>query len=84
MTFRASHIRITDDRRAGRHDAIVFDASPELSTPPHAQTLIAEGRLSSKKIAEELGFSDRSSFSQACKRWTGVAPSVARQAGTGA
>ncbi|MCA3841113.1 helix-turn-helix domain-containing protein, partial [Burkholderia sp.] len=41
--------------------------------------LIAEGRLSIKEIAEELGFSDMSSFSQAYKRWTGVAPSVSRQ-----
>ncbi|WP_322021561.1 MULTISPECIES: AraC family transcriptional regulator [unclassified Burkholderia] len=49
-----------------------------------AQTLIAEGRLSIKEIAEELGFSDMSSFSQAYKRWTGVAPSVSRLAGTGA
>ncbi|MDR0241209.1 MAG: AraC family transcriptional regulator [Burkholderia sp.] len=44
-----------------------------------AQALIAEGRLSIKEIAEELGFSDMSSFSQAYKRWTGVAPSVSRQ-----
>ncbi|OXI24400.1 AraC family transcriptional regulator [Burkholderia sp. AU15512] len=45
-----------------------------------AQALIAEGRLSIKEIAQELGFSDMSSFSQAYKRWTGVAPSVSRQA----
>ncbi|CAB3762454.1 AraC family transcriptional regulator [Burkholderia sp. MSh2] len=44
-----------------------------------AQALIAEGRLSIKEIAQELGFSDMSSFSQAYKRWTGVAPSVSRQ-----
>ncbi|WP_175776440.1 AraC family transcriptional regulator [Burkholderia anthina] len=49
-----------------------------------AQALVAEGRLSIKEIAEELGFSDMSSFSQAYKRWTGVAPSVSRQAATGA
>lgn len=49
-----------------------------------AQALVAEGRLSIKEIAEELGFSDMSSFSQAYKRWTGVAPSVSRQTGTGA
>lgn len=47
-----------------------------------AQALLAEGRLSIKEIAEELGFSDMSSFSQAYKRWTGVAPSVSRLAGT--
>ncbi|WP_322025343.1 AraC family transcriptional regulator [Burkholderia sp. BCC1977] len=48
-----------------------------------AQTLIAEGRLSTKEIAEELGFSDMSSFSQAYEWWTGVAPSVSLLAGTG-
>ncbi|MCA8064764.1 AraC family transcriptional regulator [Burkholderia sp. AU38729] len=45
-----------------------------------AQALIAEGRLSITEIAQELGFSDMSSFSQAYKRWTGVAPSVSRHA----
>jgi AraC-like DNA-binding protein len=44
-----------------------------------AQALIAEGRLSMNEIAEELGFSDLSSFSQAYKRWTGAAPSLARR-----
>ncbi|WP_231132705.1 AraC family transcriptional regulator [Burkholderia multivorans] len=44
-----------------------------------AQALVAEGRLSIKEIAQELGFSDMSSFSQAYKRWTGVAPSMSRQ-----
>lgn len=48
-----------------------------------AQALIAEGRLSIKEIAQELGFSDMSSFSQAYKRWTGVAPSVSRQEAAG-
>lgn len=48
-----------------------------------AQALVADGRLSMKEIAEELGFSDLSSFSQAYKRWTGMAPSLARgQAGS--
>lgn len=44
-----------------------------------AQALVDEGRLSMKEIAEELGFSDLSSFSQAYRRWAGVAPSFARQ-----
>lgn len=43
-----------------------------------AQALVAEGRLPMKEIAQTLGFSDLSSFSQAYKRWTGSAPSVAR------
>ncbi|MGS0893341.1 AraC family transcriptional regulator [Burkholderia stagnalis] len=49
-----------------------------------AQALIADGRLSIQQIAQELGFSDLSSFSQAYKRWTGVAPSAARRAASGA
>jgi AraC-like DNA-binding protein len=44
-----------------------------------AQSLIAEGRLSMQEIAQQLGFSDLSSFSQAYKRWTGQAPSTMRQ-----
>lgn len=44
-----------------------------------AQALVAEGRLSMKEIAHELGFSDLSSFSQAFKRWTGAAPSLSRK-----
>ncbi|MBN3789473.1 AraC family transcriptional regulator [Burkholderia sp. Ac-20353] len=43
-----------------------------------AHALIVEGRLSIKEIAQELGFSDVSSFSQAYKRWTGTAPSMTR------
>ncbi|WP_260438540.1 AraC family transcriptional regulator [Burkholderia contaminans] len=44
-----------------------------------AQALIAQGRLSIEEIAQNPGFSGRSSFSQAYRRWTGVAPSVSRQ-----
>lgn len=46
-----------------------------------ADTLIAAGRLTMTEIAAELGFSDLSTFSQAYKRWTGTAPSLARPAG---
>ncbi len=41
-----------------------------------ARELVAERRLSMNAIARELGFNDVSSFSQAYKRWTGVAPSI--------
>lgn len=43
-----------------------------------AQDLLSDGTLSISEIATRLGFSDQSSFSQAYKRWHGVAPSVER------
>lgn len=43
-----------------------------------ARELIADRSLSLTEIAERLGFSDLSSFSQAFKRWFGVAPSAHR------
>ncbi|WMN15804.1 AraC family transcriptional regulator [Pseudomonas piscis] len=44
-----------------------------------ALELLANPALSLGQIAERLGFSDLSSFSQSFKRWFGVAPSVYRQ-----
>lgn len=46
-----------------------------------AKELLADGRLSLTDIAERMGFSDLSSFSQAFKRWFGVAPSALRSEG---
>jgi len=43
-----------------------------------ARDLMADQTLSLSDIAERLGFSDLSSFSQAFKRWFGVAPSTYR------
>ena len=43
-----------------------------------AEQLIGEGRMTMTEIAAELGFSDLSSFSQAFKRWSGVAPTASR------
>lgn len=43
-----------------------------------ANGLLADASLSLTDIAERMGFSDLSSFSQAYKRWFGVAPSVRR------
>ena len=43
-----------------------------------ANELLADGTLSLTQIAERMGFSDLSSFSQAYKRWFGVAPSAGR------
>ncbi|MGE8414469.1 MAG: AraC family transcriptional regulator [Pseudomonas sp.] len=44
-----------------------------------ALELLANPGLSLSQIAERLGFSDLSSFSQSFKRWFAVAPSVYRQ-----
>jgi len=41
--------------------------------------LLADTRFSMADIAEMVGFSDLSTFSQAYKRWTGLAPSTARK-----
>jgi AraC-like DNA-binding protein len=43
-----------------------------------ANELLADETLSLTQIAERLGFSDLSSFSQAYKRWFGFAPSMGR------
>lgn len=43
-----------------------------------ANHLLADDTLSLSQIAERMGFSDLSSFSQTYKRWFGVAPSVGR------
>lgn len=46
-----------------------------------ANQLLEDETLSLTDIAERMGFSDLSSFSQAYKRWFGVAPSVGRVGG---
>ncbi|WP_322024273.1 AraC family transcriptional regulator [Burkholderia sp. BCC1977] len=43
-----------------------------------AETLLGDARLSLTDVAERLGFSDLSSFSQAFKRWYGVPPGTYR------
>jgi len=45
-----------------------------------AETLLGDARLSLAEVAERLGFSDLSSFSQAFKRWYGVPPGAYRSA----
>ncbi|KVC64017.1 AraC family transcriptional regulator [Burkholderia stagnalis] len=44
-----------------------------------AETLLGDARLTLTDVAERLGFSDLSSFSQAFKRWYGVAPGAFRR-----
>src|SRR5882757_724078 len=48
-----------------------------------AEELLKDRRLSMADIALRLGFSDSSTFSQAFKRWHGVAPNVYRKASRG-
>lgn len=48
-----------------------------------ANQLLEDDTLTLTQIAERMGFSDLSSFSQAYKRWFGVAPSVGRSAAQG-
>ncbi|RQR88040.1 AraC family transcriptional regulator [Burkholderia sp. Bp9012] len=43
-----------------------------------AETLLGDAHLSLTEVAERLGFSDLSSFSQAFKRWYGVPPGAYR------
>ncbi|KVE99163.1 AraC family transcriptional regulator [Burkholderia vietnamiensis] len=43
-----------------------------------AETLLGDARLSLTEVAERLGFSDLSSFSQAFKRWYGLPPGTYR------
>lgn len=64
-------------RRLKAEGASFRDISNEIRKSK-AQALVAEGRLSMSEIAQVLGFSDLSSFSQTFKRWTGAAPSLAR------
>ncbi|WP_366919535.1 AraC family transcriptional regulator [Hydrocarboniphaga sp.] len=46
-----------------------------------ADEMLRDSRLSLTEIAMRLGFADLSSFSQAFKRWHGVAPTYYRKAG---
>jgi AraC-like DNA-binding protein len=62
-------------KRRLREEGACFRDISNAVRKARAQTLIYEGRLSFTEIAQELGFSDLSSFSQAYKRWTGMAPS---------
>lgn len=45
-----------------------------------AQQLLGQGRLTIEQIADRLGYTDRSSFSHAFKRWTGMSPAQFRRA----
>lgn len=66
-------------KRRLQEEGGTFRALLAESQTQRATELLADATLSLTEIAERLGFSDLSSFSQAHKRRFGVAPSVSRQ-----
>ena len=70
-------------KRRLQDEGLTFSALLAEVRGGQAQAMVADGSLSLTEIAERMGFSDLSSFSQAFKRWFGVAPSVLRDAGAG-
>ena len=68
-------------KRRLKGEGTSFRALSSIARLDRANALIREGRLSIAQIADDLGFGDPGSFSQAYKRWTGMRPSEARLAG---
>ncbi len=65
-------------RRRLHEEDTTFRALLDEARGALAETLLGDARLSLADIAERLRFSDLSSFSQAFKRWHGVAPRTYR------
>ncbi|KHJ60825.1 AraC family transcriptional regulator [Burkholderia glumae] len=65
-------------KRRLQEDGTTFRTLLNESRSAMAETLLSDAHLTLTEIAERLGFSDLSSFSQAFKRWYGVAPQVHR------
>jgi AraC-like DNA-binding protein len=65
-------------KRRLQEEGTTFRALLAESRSVMARTLLGDERVSLTEIAERLGFSDLSSFSQAFKRWYGVPPSAYR------
>jgi AraC-like DNA-binding protein len=68
-------------KRRLKHEGTSFRMLSNSARLDRANALIREGRLSLAQIAVDLGFSEAATFSQAYKKWTGVAPSAARSMG---
>ncbi|AYZ63696.1 AraC family transcriptional regulator [Burkholderia multivorans] len=66
-------------KRRLQDEGTTFRALLAESRGAMAETLLGDERLTLSEVAERLGFSDLSSFSQAFKRWYGVAPGVFRK-----
>jgi AraC-like DNA-binding protein len=65
-------------KRRLHDEGTTFRALLAESRSAMAETLLRESGLALGEIAERLGFADLSTFSQAFKRWYGVAPSAFR------
>jgi AraC-like DNA-binding protein len=70
-------------KRWFRDEGTTFRELLEHSRRARADRLLGDPHNSLTGIAIRLGFSDLSSFSQAYKRWTGVAPSLSPLRGAG-
>jgi AraC-like DNA-binding protein len=65
-------------KRRLQADGTTFRNLVNESRSAMAETLLSDAHLTLTEIAERLGYSDLSSFSQAFKRWYGLAPQVYR------
>jgi AraC-like DNA-binding protein len=77
LTAAARHLHISE-RTLKRHlqaEGVSFRQLLELVRKNRAERLLNQGAMSISEIADRLGFSDASTFSQAFKRWTGLSPS---------
>ncbi|MDI3250528.1 putative HTH-type transcriptional regulator [Pseudomonas fluorescens] len=72
---RLTHISTRTLKRRLSDEGTTFRTLLAEARSSSAIEMINDSRLSLTEIAERLGFSDLSSFSQAFKRWHGVAPS---------
>lgn len=66
-------------KRRLRDEGTTFRSLSGLARLDRANALIAEGHLSLAQIADDLGFSEPSAFSQAYKGWTGMRPTDAKR-----
>lgn len=80
MAETARHLGMTE-RTLRRHLALLNTSHIELAQDCQrlmAERLLAEGVLSIKQVADELGFASVSTFHRAFRRWTGETPSTWR------
>lgn len=76
---RLNHTSVRSLKRRLQEEGTTYRQLLAQQRSARALELLGETALSLTQIAERLGFSDLSSFSQSFKRWFGVAPSAYRQ-----